>query len=132
LVPIIAGLDKFTNLLTYWPKYLSPMIERMLPASMSPESFMYWVGVIEVAAGLMVLSNFVRWGAYVVCSWLVGIAINLLSTGQYFDIAVRDLVMSVGAFALAKLTEARAGEGAPGNGRLRSVLRPPAPARVGA
>ncbi|HEX2878839.1 MAG TPA: DoxX family membrane protein, partial [Polyangiaceae bacterium] len=91
LVPIVAGFDKFTNLLTNWTKYLSPTIQQMLPASMSAQSFMHWVGVIEIAAGLMVLSHFVRWGAYVVSLWLVGIAINLLSTGQFFDIAVRDL-----------------------------------------
>lgn len=129
LVPIVAGLDKFTHLLTNWTQYLSPTIQQLLPASMSATSFMYWIGVIEVAAGLMVLSNYVRWGAYVVSLWLVGIAINLLSTGQYFDIAVRDLAMSVGAFALAKLTEAGAGENAAGTHRLRSPLHP---ARIGA
>lgn len=128
LVPIVAGLDKFTNLLTNWTKYLSPTIQQVLPVSMSATSFMYWIGVIEVAAGLMVLSNYVRWGAYVVSLWLVGIAINLVSTGQYFDIAVRDTVMAVGAFVLAKLTEAGVGEGALGARHLRSLR----PARMGA
>jgi hypothetical protein len=83
--------------------------------------------VIEIVAGLLVLSNFVRWGAYVVCFWLIGIAINLVSTGQYYDIAVRDLVMAVGAFALAQLTEAGAGEGALGTGRSRRVFHPSVP-----
>jgi hypothetical protein len=103
----------------------------MLPASMSATSFMYWIGVIEIAAGLMVLSNYVRWGAYVVSLWLVAVAVNLLSTGQYFDIAVRDTVMAVGAFALAKLTEGGAGarEGAMSTRQARSPLHP---ARIGA
>jgi uncharacterized membrane protein YphA (DoxX/SURF4 family) len=131
LVPIVAGFDKFTNLLTNWTKYLSPTIQQMLPASMSATSFMYWIGVIEIAAGLMVLSNYVRWGAYVVSLWLVAVAVNLLSTGQYFDIAVRDTVMAVGAFALAKLTEGGAGarEGAMSTRQARSPLHP---ARIGA
>ncbi len=105
LVPIVAGLDKFTNLLTDWTQYLSPLAERMLPFSAS--TFMSMVGVIEIAAGALVLTRFTRVGAYVVSAWLVAIAINLLSTGQYFDIAVRDLVMSVGAFVLGKMTAVR-------------------------
>ena len=106
LVPIVAGLDKFTNFLTDWTQYLSPYAERFLPVS--GQQFMYAVGVIEIIAGLLVLSRFYRFGAYLVSAWLVGIAINLVTTGQYYDIAVRDLVMAVGAFALAKLAEARA------------------------
>jgi uncharacterized membrane protein YphA (DoxX/SURF4 family) len=104
-VPIIAGLDKFTNLLTDWTQYLSPIAVRVLP--FSAQTFMLIVGVIEVAAGILVLSRFTRIGAYVVSAWLVAIALNLISTGHYFDIAVRDLVMSLGAFTLAKMTEAR-------------------------
>jgi uncharacterized membrane protein YphA (DoxX/SURF4 family) len=122
LVPIIAGLDKFTNLLTQWSRYLNPAIERLLPAGASGDTFMQWIGVIEVAVGLLVLSNFVRWGAYAVCLWLVAIAINLVSAGQYYDIAVRDIVMAVGAFTLAKLTEAGAGEGALRTRRARPVI----------
>lgn len=105
LVPLLAGLDKFANLLTYWPKYVSPTFERMLP--FSPIAFMRIVGVVEVIAALLVLSK-VRIGAYVVMAWLICIAINLASLGS-FDIAVRDLAMAVGAFALARLQEARAG-----------------------
>jgi uncharacterized membrane protein YphA (DoxX/SURF4 family) len=105
LVPIIAGLDKFTNLLTDWQQYLSPLAEKMLPVSGSV--FMHAVGIVEIVAGLLVLSKLTRIGAYVVSAWLIAIALNLLTTGHYFDIAVRDLVMSLGAFTLAKLTEVR-------------------------
>lgn len=103
VVPIVAGLDKFTNLLTNWEQYLNPIVSRMIPA----EIFMRAVGVIEVVAGVLVLSKMTRIGAYVVAGWLVAIALNLLSAGQYLDVAVRDLVMAVGAFTLAKLEEAR-------------------------
>jgi uncharacterized membrane protein YphA (DoxX/SURF4 family) len=105
VVPIVAGLDKFTNLLTEWTQYLSPLAERILPVS--PQTFMYAVGIIEIAAGVLVLTRHVRIGAYVVSVWLAAIALNLLSMGHYFDVAVRDLVMSVGAFTLAKLSEVR-------------------------
>ncbi len=106
LVPIVAGLDKFTNILVDWKQYLSPFAG-VLPVSAS--TFMMIVGVIEIIAGFLVLSRHTRIGAYVVSAWLVGIALNLVTTGQYFDVAVRDLVMAVGAFTLAKLSEARAG-----------------------
>ena len=105
LVPLLAGLDKFANLLTYWPQYLSPTFARVLP--LSAVGFMRIVGVIEVAAALLVLLR-PRIGAYVVMAWLICIAINLASMGM-FDIAVRDLAMAVGAFALARMQEARAG-----------------------
>lgn len=105
LVPIVAGLDKFTNLLTDWTQYLSPMMKDFLPFSAG--TFMMIVGVIEIAAGALVLSKLTRIGAYVVAAWLVAIALNLLTTGHY-DVAVRDVVMAIGAFSLAKLEEARA------------------------
>lgn len=106
LVPIVAGVDKFTNLLVDWTQYLSPVATNVLPISAS--TFMMIVGVIEIVAGLLVLSRFTRFGAYLVSAWLLGIAINLVTMGTYFDIAVRDVVMAIGAFALAKLTEIRA------------------------
>jgi hypothetical protein len=105
LVPLLAGLDKFANLLTYWPQYLSAAFTRLLP--LSPIGFMRIVGVVEIAAALLVLLK-PRIGAYVVMAWLICIAINLASMGS-FDIAVRDLAMAVGAFALARMQEARAG-----------------------
>ena len=107
LVPIVAGLDKFTNLLVDWKQYLSPLASG-LPVSAS--TLMMLIGVIEIIAGTIVLSRHTRFGAYVVAAWLVGIALNLVTTGKYLDVAVRDVVIAVGAFALAKLSEARARE----------------------
>lgn len=104
LVPLLAGLDKFLNLLTDWPKYLSPMVENLLP--MSPQAFMYAVGVIEIVVGLMVLTRWTRLGAWIAAAWLVLIAVNLVTLGM-FDIAVRDLAMAVGAYTLARLAEMR-------------------------
>lgn len=104
LIPIVAGADKFTNLLTDWSKYLSPVAKDALPVA--PETFMHLVGVIEIAAGTLVLTRFTRVGAYVVSAWLVAIAVNLLTGGAY-DVAARDVAMAVGAFSLAKLAEAR-------------------------
>jgi uncharacterized membrane protein YphA (DoxX/SURF4 family) len=111
VVPIVAGLDKFTNLLTNWDQYLSPALGRVI----SPPVFMHAVGAIEIAAGILVLSKMTRWGAYVVALWLVAIAVNLLTTGRYLDVAVRDLVMASGAYTLAKLAELRT-EGARNEG----------------
>jgi hypothetical protein len=79
------------------------MVASVVPAA----TFMHVVGVIEVAAGILVLSKTTRWGAYIVTAWLVCIALNLASTGHSLDVAVRDLVMATGAFTLAKLDEVR-------------------------
>jgi hypothetical protein len=68
---------------------------------------MHIVGVIEIVAGIVVLSRFTRFGAYLVSAWLAAIGVNLLTTGTYLDVAVRDIVMAIGAFTLAKLTELR-------------------------
>ena len=99
-VPIVAGLDKFTNLLVHWDKYLSPGILSVLP--FSPHIFMSIVGVIEIIAGIIVL-KYTKIGSYVVMLWLTGIALVLIS-GGYFDIAVRDLVLAVCAYVLSQLT----------------------------
>jgi uncharacterized membrane protein len=100
LVPIIAGADKFTDLLANWDQSLSPALTKLLP--FAPHTFMMIVGVIEIVVGLIVFFK-PRIGALVVCLWLIGIAINLITTGQYYDVAVRDLVMSVGAYCLFTL-----------------------------
>jgi uncharacterized membrane protein YphA (DoxX/SURF4 family) len=105
LVPIVAGFDKFSNVLVDWKLYLSPVVIRVSPVS--PLTFIHVVGVIEIAAGILVLSKLTRLGAYLVSAWLFAIALNLLTTGYYFDIAVRDFVLSIGAFTLARMTEAR-------------------------
>lgn len=101
LVPIVAGADKFMHILTDWDKYLAPAIANMLPFSAS--SFMSMVGIIEIIAGVLVLVK-PKIGSLVVALWLTGIAINLLLTGQYFDVAVRDIVMAIGAFSLYLLS----------------------------
>jgi hypothetical protein len=102
LLPILAGLDKFMHLLTDWNQYLAPVVTNVIPVS--PGSFMNVVGVIEIIAGIIV---FVRpkLGSIIVGIWLIAIAINLLLTGQYFDVAVRDVVMAIGAFCLYTLLD---------------------------
>jgi len=101
VVPIVAGLDKFTNLLTNWEAYLSPSLTHLLPVS--AHTFMLVVGIIEIVAGVLVLLR-PRIGAWVVMAWLIGIGLTLLLGGHYFDVAVRDFVMAVGAWALARLS----------------------------
>lgn len=114
LVPFLAGLDKFFGLLADWEAYLSPAIASLLPVDAG--TFMAIVGVVEMAVGVMVLTRWTRLGAYLAMGWLVAIAVNLLLAG-FYDVAVRDLVMAVGAYTLARLAEARA----------RLVARSPAP-----
>lgn len=106
--PFLAGLDKFFNLLTNWEMYLSPLVQKFLP--FSGTSFMHIVGVIEMIVGLAILTRWTRLGSYVAAVWLVSIAINLVTTGMFFDLAVRDLEIAIGAFTLARLTEARFAE----------------------
>jgi uncharacterized membrane protein YphA (DoxX/SURF4 family) len=104
LVPLLAGLDKFFNLLVHWPKYIAPAFAGAIP--LTPQHFMYLVGVIEIVAGLfMLLSPWTKVFAYVVAVWLLAIAVNLLG-GGFYDIAVRDVVMAVTAISLARLTDA--------------------------
>jgi uncharacterized membrane protein YphA (DoxX/SURF4 family) len=102
LVPLLAGLDKFLNLLADWPRYIAPAFLNVVP--LRPQSFMHLVGLIEIVAGLgLLLTRWTKAFAYVVAAWLVCIAINLVA-GRFFDIAVRDLVMAVSAVTLARLT----------------------------
>ena len=104
LATFLAGLDKFFNVLAAWPGYLSPLLASHLPISAS--TFMEVVGLIEMAAGLAILTRWTELGAYVAMVWLVLIAVNLVTTGHFFDVAVRDVVMAIAAYALARLTEA--------------------------
>ena len=103
--PVIAGADKFFNLIANWPMYLSPLAVAVLP--IDPDTFMRIVGGVEILVGLAILTNATRIGAWVLMAWLIGLAINLASTGMFFDLAVRDVEIAVAAFALARLTEAR-------------------------
>lgn len=117
LAAFLAGLDKFFNLLADWPAYLSPLVTRVVP--MSPPAFMHLVGVIEMAVGALILIGFTQLGGYIAAIWLLCIAVNLVTTGRYFDIAVRDIGLAVSAFTLARLTEAGIGTTAaiPAGGR---------------
>ena len=102
IVPIVAGLDKFTNILTNWEQYLNPGLGAILP--ISGGTFMMIVGIIEIAAGIIVLYK-TEIGAYIVSAWLTVIALSLLISFSYVDVAVRDLVMAVSAFSLARIAK---------------------------
>lgn len=101
-LPIIAGVDKFFHLLVNWDQYLAPLVTQFLPVS--GHMFMLAVGVIEIAAGLLVVFR-PRIGAYVVALWLWGIIVNLLLVPGFYDIALRDFGLSLGALALARLSQ---------------------------
>jgi hypothetical protein len=105
LMPILAGIDKYFNKLADWGMYLSPYATKVVPVSVP--TFMHVVGVIEIIAGIIVLSRWTKIGAYIVLAWLVAIAANLVTTGMFYDLAVRDLEIAVGAFALTQLTAVR-------------------------
>jgi uncharacterized membrane protein YphA (DoxX/SURF4 family) len=105
LGPLLAGLDKFTNILVDWEKYLNPAVLRILPISAA--MFMRIVGGIEIIVGLAILFGASRAFGYIAMLWLWAIAANLISTGTYYDIALRDILLGIGAYALARITEAR-------------------------
>jgi uncharacterized membrane protein YphA (DoxX/SURF4 family) len=105
VAPIIAGLDKFLHILTNWDKYLAPFIPNTF--GIQPHTFMMLVGVVEIIAGVLVALQ-PRIGGYVVAAWLFGIIVDLVATGGYLDLALRDLGLLIGAVALAKLAEAEA------------------------
>lgn len=101
VAPILAGVDKFLHLLTNWDQYLAPVVDRTLGGH--GHEFMLAVGVIEIVAGLGVFFK-PKIFAYVVSAWLLGIIVNLLLIPGYFDVALRDLGLSLGALALARLS----------------------------
>lgn len=100
VAPIVMGLDKFANLLTDWPRYLAPWVDDIVPGSAS--AAMHVVGVVEIAAGILVAVR-PRWGAYVVAAWLAGIIFNLLTYSGFYDVAMRDFGLMIGALALGRL-----------------------------
>jgi len=100
IAPILFGLDKFFNLLVDWPKYLAPWIPALL--HVSPQTFMYGVGVVEIVAGILV-AIWPQFFAYVVTLWLWGIIVNLLTIPGYYDVALRDFGLSLGALTLGRL-----------------------------
>jgi hypothetical protein len=101
-LPIVAGLDKFFHILVDWDQYLAPQAIELLP--LSGHTFMLVVGVIEIAAGSLVAIR-PRIGAYVVALWLWGIIVNILLIQSHYDIALRDFGLSLGALALARLSQ---------------------------
>jgi uncharacterized membrane protein YphA (DoxX/SURF4 family) len=109
LGPFLAGLDKFFDILANWEMYLSPLALKVVPVSAT--TFMHVVGVVEMIVGLAILTRGTRLGAWVAMVWLVAIAINLVTTGMFFDLAVRDLEIAIGAYTLARLTEVREAAG---------------------
>ena len=119
LTAFLAGLDKFLNLLTNWEQYVSPVVLDVVP--LSATTLMQVAGVIEMIAGVVVLAGLTRLGGYVVAAWLTLIALSLVSTGQFFDVAVRDLVMALGAFSLGRISEIRATYAVPASSRVDSA-----------
>ena len=100
VAPILFGLDKFVGLLTDWEQYLAPQIGALIPGT--AHQAMLAVGVVEILAGLLVAVA-PRIGGYVVAAWLAGIIVNLLLIGDFYDVALRDFGLLVGALALARL-----------------------------
>jgi len=100
VLPVAMGIDKFFNAMVSWPQYLAGWINDIAPGT--AQQFMYFVGAVEILAGLIVLLK-PRYGAYVVAAWLAGIVINLFSTGNWWDIGVRDFGLMLGALALGRL-----------------------------
>ena len=119
LMATLAGLDKFFNLLTNWEAYIAPVAQQLLPFSTT--TFMSIVGVIEFAVGITILIVRPSLGAFVASAWLILVAINLI-LGSHFDIAVRDVVLAVAAYAFARFEQVR--EAAPATapvGQRRTV-----------
>lgn len=106
VAPILAGADKFANLMTDWSQYLWPGVSDIL--GVPPAGFLGIVGVVEIAAGIVVAVK-PRFGGYLVAGWLVAVILNLVLLGAYWDIALRDLGLAIGAFSLARLAEATGG-----------------------
>jgi hypothetical protein len=102
VAPLIAGIDKFFDVLVNWDQYLAPIVTRIIPVA--THTFMQAVGVIEIVAAVLVAVK-PRFGAYIVMLWLWGIIVNLLLVPGYYDIALRDFGLSLGALALGRLAQ---------------------------
>jgi hypothetical protein len=100
VAPILFGLDKFFDWLVDWRIYLAPEINDLIPGN--AHQAMLAIGVVEIVAGLVVAAK-PRFGGYLVAAWLAGIIVNLLILGEYYDVALRDFGLLVGALALARL-----------------------------
>src|SRR3954452_2605119 len=100
LLPLVVGIDKYFDKLAAWDQYLADWVNNIVPGT--AEQFMYGAGAIEIAAAVLVALK-PRIGAYVVAAWLAGIVINLITYGEYLDVALRDAGLMMGALALARL-----------------------------
>jgi DoxX len=100
VAPVLFGLDKFFNVLTDWPRYLAGWVDDLMPGS--AQDFMYFVGGVEILAGVLVALR-PRLGAQVVVLWLGGIIVNLVSGPGYYDVALRDFGLLLGALTLTRL-----------------------------
>lgn len=103
VAPIVFGIDKFARVLVNWDRYLAPEFADVLP--WTTHELMYAVGVIEIVAGLVVALR-PRYGGYLVATWLAGIIVNLLMQADFYDIAMRDFGLLLGALTLARLAQA--------------------------
>jgi hypothetical protein len=108
VAPIAVGLDKFAGVLTDWEGYLAPEIDRIVPGT--AHQAMLAVGIVEILAGIVV-AVLPRLGGYLVAAWLGGIIVNLLLLGDYYDVALRDVGLLIGALALARLATGEAARG---------------------
>lgn len=104
LLFVVAGADKFLNIVTFWPKYISPFFLKLIPFPV--EQMVMGVGIVEIILGVLILGLATRIGGYIAAAWLLFIALNLVLIGGYLDVAVRDIIMAVGALVLAWLDEA--------------------------
>lgn len=119
--PIVTGIDKYFNKLTDWGMYLSPVALKIVPVSTT--TFMHAIGIVEIIAGLIVLSRWTKAGSYIVMFWLLGIAVNLLTTGMFFDLAMRDVEIAIGAFALSQLSTVRERQARAGKERIDTAAQ---------
>ena len=120
LMALLAGLDKFFNLLTDWAMYLSPAVAAVLPVS--PSAAMAVVGGVEMCVGLAILTGWTRYGALAASVWLLAVAGNLALAG-FLDVAVRDVVLSIAAFTLARLAPLGVRSVRPGAADVRTPAR---------
>ncbi len=129
--PIVTGLDKFFNILTMWSMYMSPLAEKVLPVS--DAVFLRAAGVLEILIGLAILTRWTRVGGYVLALWLLAIVCNLAVAGTFWDLAMRDVEIALGAYALGRLSAWReavvARETVPGTAEL-AVARVPTNPKV--
>lgn len=111
LGPIVTGIDKYFNKLTDWGMYLSPLATKFIPVSAT--TFMHIAGIVEIVAGLIVLSRWTKVGGYIVMVWLLGIVANLIATQMFYGLVLRDIEIAIAAFALAQLSTVRSRRQAP-------------------